>query len=1323
MATRDEFTVGWVCALPVEVAAAKATFDRIITEPLPPKPAEDTNTYVLGILDGHYVVLAHPPSGTYGSTTVSNVVALLHASFGKLRFTLLVGIGGGIPGTKEDIRLGDVVVSRPIEDRPGLLQHDSAATGKDMMHGVMTDEPSILLITAKSKTETAGYFQESRVPLYIARAVQEDPETFAYPGPEQDTLFRRDYNHVPTSEPETCELCDPGQICHRIPRENQFPVVHYGLVIASRQQIRHGTTRDKLAEEQEALCLETEAAGLEDLASCLVIRGVCDYADSHTSTLWHGYSAVAAAAYAKELISLTPTLTRTETLAATIHAMATPILDALLLTRPEVDRTSLIALKGRRVEGTCEWIAETNSYQAWLTDANAPVLWVSGRPGKGKTMLAIFLTETLQPMINSADGVLLYYFCSNRDKNRNSAVTVMRGILHQWIDRCRHLGQYAKSFFEGTETTKHTVSSFVTLWKVFLTLLQHSKPSQVVCVLDGLDECEKDSLKQLLDAIVDQLASPEEKASPQLKFVLLSRPQPAILETRLAQYLRVKLDDSQKEVSNDVKRYVEAKVKELASEQGLTEDMVQQLRQALLAGAEGTFLWVGFVANELKGRSWNDMYDVLHGIPKTLGGIYQRLLQQIDAKEELVPILHWVVLAAQPLTVDDLAAASNVARSGARVTTEDVKRRLVSCGLMVKIEANVVNLVHESAKEFFQSDQADVEGIKMFHMTQHTHAILMKSCLTLIEQTYKTSMTIREQCEQNSLLKYACAYWPEHLRHSIEVIDGQSELSRPFFQAESPLRKEWWDFYWTYERNGGGAPSFTLLHLAAYFGAVAWAAPLLGQHSKFVSRKDNLGRTPLPWAVYRGHRDMVALLLDHGARVNSKDRSRLTAFHIAVTTEHEDIVALLLDRNAYLEAEAESGETPLIRAIGAESKAIVQLLLERGARVDKWPMPPVASRLKASSGSAEELAGHLLGLQQDILDARFEKSSKKVNRAMNALSLSFRIPYLMEGVGLYFRWLSLSRPESQTVLQELVRNNRTVELRRWTQLYRSFFAQLVYARNPKRLDAMANLPSRIFEEVSTADLNPLLVVSVMVGTDCKMTAIREGWREGDLIISQTFSRWASVACRRGAEESMHYGIREFLVDFDACIQSGDRQDTSHRTLFLLTSHLAFLENEQERPIEYLTNVVADFFDGYVGSSHETAFFEDALRTYAGELALIGKNKDSHRLRLFLLSILHCSQHAGQHGQSLFLNMLSSSCLVLCQDRASSHSWLMGEAIPQQFGALISQVPSEELQVRASKTLVECLIIGRQYGLAPAVKLGDTMKAHIISVTERRASVI
>ncbi|EHK17755.1 uncharacterized protein TRIVIDRAFT_160757, partial [Trichoderma virens Gv29-8] len=1232
MASRNDYLVGWVCALPVEVAAAKATLDHIHDNLPPDQNLDDSNNYILGSLQGHNVVLAYPNFGVYGEMSVASVATQLHASFKSVRFTLMVGIAGGVPNTKEDIRLGDVVVSKSTAGWPGVVQYDvdgePVEDQNQLIRSRTPDQPTPLLLTAIGKAETAAIFDESKMAQYISEIVQKDPVAFAHPGPEQDVLFEPDYDHTTIeSEEEGCNSCNPDKMRSRQPRETQDPTVHYGLIASSQYRIRHGATRDKLVHKQGALCLETEVSGLKDASKYLVIRGICDYADSHSSKLWHAYAAAAAAAYAKEVLSFIPTVPKTTPLAANTYAEAAPVLDALLLTRPEVDRKSLITLKGRRVNGTCEWLIQHPSYQGWLADANLPILWISGGPGKGKTMLAIYITEVLQPIVDAAEDVLLYYFCSNRDKNRNTALTIMRGIIHQWIDRHPHLAQYVKSSFEGTETTKYTVSSFVSLWRVFLTLLRQSKSSQVVCVLDGLDECEKESLRQLLDAVGNYLSNSQEKPRPRLKLIFLSRPQPAILERTLGQYEQIKLDASGTEISRDIERYIFAKVTELATEQKLSEEMVTQVQQALLAGADGTFLWVGFVANELQGRSWDKINEILHRVPKGLGGVYQRLLQQIDDKEALIPILQWVVLAARPLTVDELTVATGIKASGSLTAVELTKNRLRLCGLLVKIEGNVVNLVHESAKDFFQSNQVNIKGISGFRMSHDTHRTLMRICLEHVER--------------------------------------------------------------------------------------AWAKLLISEQARAISRKDNYGRTPLCWAVNRGHRDMVELLLDHGARVNVKDRSDLTALHIAVTGQYKDIVSVLIDRGARLESKSEHGDTPLIRAIQANSREIIQILLERGACVSKLPTPPGVTSLRGPTEPMEERVEELLGLQEPIFLARYKQASRNVDMVMKTMGLSFRFPVILRLVTLYLKFIALDRWEHMSVLQELVDENRTDELREWAEQYREFFVQLVVARNPRNLTAMTDLPTQIFRAVAPGDLQALLVIAVLVGSEAKLAAVRQGWREGDAITARAFSHWAAIAYNRDAEEYLHYGVREFLSDFDACIQSGNRKENVSRTVVLLTSHFAMLENKEPRPIEYFSRVIAEFYEGYIGGSHEVELFSDANQACANELIVISESHDSHGLLLFLTSILQFAQCSQEKGQDRFLNIPSAACLILCQENAAAHRWLIGEAIPDTFSALISQQPPGSLQKRACKTLVECLIIGKQYGLAPpAVVLRQRLKQHL-----------
>ena len=91
----------------------------------------------------------------------------------------------------------------------------------------------------------------------------------------------------------------------RPPRNDEVddPMVHYGLIASANQVMKDALIRDRLSEEKGVLCFEMEAAGLMNHFPCLVIRGICDYSDSHKNKEWQGYAAMTAAAYAKDVLS------------------------------------------------------------------------------------------------------------------------------------------------------------------------------------------------------------------------------------------------------------------------------------------------------------------------------------------------------------------------------------------------------------------------------------------------------------------------------------------------------------------------------------------------------------------------------------------------------------------------------------------------------------------------------------------------------------------------------------------------------------------------------------------------------------------------------------------------------------------------------------------------------------------------------------------------------------------------------------------------------------------------------------------------------------
>jgi len=107
----ESYHVGWVCAVRTEYVAACELLDEEF--PTPPLPHHDDNAYTCGRIGDHKVVVACLPQGRYGLTSAATVAKDMRRSFPAIRFGLMVGMAGGAPSTKHDIRLGDVVVSSP----------------------------------------------------------------------------------------------------------------------------------------------------------------------------------------------------------------------------------------------------------------------------------------------------------------------------------------------------------------------------------------------------------------------------------------------------------------------------------------------------------------------------------------------------------------------------------------------------------------------------------------------------------------------------------------------------------------------------------------------------------------------------------------------------------------------------------------------------------------------------------------------------------------------------------------------------------------------------------------------------------------------------------------------------------------------------------------------------------------------------------------------------------------------------------------------------------------------------------------------------------
>jgi nucleoside phosphorylase len=303
--THDSYTVACICPMGVELAAVEAMLDEIH----PDLPSTcDKNSYTLGRMGVHNVVIAVMPE--IGNNKAATVAAQLLNDFKSIRFGLLVGIGGGIPVEDEyDIRLGDIVVSKPTTFG-GVVQFDRGKVHPDgcFERTGMLNKPPAFLAANVQKLQARHRRIGNQISIYLSEMLERYPamkeEQYFYQGMEHDLLFEAKYDHQGGGN---CRRCNRSKVVDREPREKTLPRIHYGIVGSANQVVKDAVTREKLREDLGIICVEMEAAGLMDEFPCLVIRGICDYADSHKNKRWQPYAAATAAAYAKELLSIVPT--------------------------------------------------------------------------------------------------------------------------------------------------------------------------------------------------------------------------------------------------------------------------------------------------------------------------------------------------------------------------------------------------------------------------------------------------------------------------------------------------------------------------------------------------------------------------------------------------------------------------------------------------------------------------------------------------------------------------------------------------------------------------------------------------------------------------------------------------------------------------------------------------------------------------------------------------------------------------------------------------------------------------------------------------------
>ncbi|KAJ0162771.1 Ankyrin-1, partial [Colletotrichum tanaceti] len=996
--SHDAYTVGWVCALPLEMAAAKAMLDDK-NQSLAMNP-NDSNVYTFGRIGAHNVVIACLPSGQYGTNSAAVVANNMRWSFPSIHIGLMVGIGGGVPN-KVDIRLGDVVVSNPTGDSSGVVQYDfgkAVNEGRFERIGTLNKPPQSIL-TAVSELRAIHEIRPNQIPAILAHMEMRNPymSKYLYKSMDEDRLFEAFYEHA---SGDTCEDCDMSKAAERKPRpEPHVPKIHYGIIASGNQVMKNGKTRDRLAKDLGLICFEMEAAGLMDNFPCLVVRGICDYSDSHKAKRWQRYAAATAAAYAKELLCV-----------ITPHRdyNLTPQTAEMLLASLKFDQIDKrqVNIKAAHAK-TCEWLTKHPDYTAWMDrqkySQHHGFLWIKGKPGAGKSTLMKFAFGRAKRRKGTGGLLISFFFNARGEGLEKSTLGMYRSLLHQLLENMLDL----QTLLEDPDLAPLAQPGFdswdlVELKTLFRNAVRGLGQRQLTCFIDALDECDDNEVSDMVRCFED-LGQYAVQNDIRFYVCFSSRHYPYI---DILHGQKLVLED-QAGHKKDLDDYVRSKIR--AGSGPKSDEVITEI----LRKASGVFMWVVLVVDILnkeygKGRLFA-VKRRLEEISPELSKLFQDIIRR-DQEDmgDMLLCIQLLLYSQRPLTREEyyFAVASGLEPETLgewdpeHITHEFMDRLIVdsSKGLAetTRSDDRTVQFIHESVRDFLLKDNGlrdlwpdlgdDFEGRSHDRLKDccHTYAT-QTNILTYLPEDKFLLQTSGEDAQRakgevaerfpfleyatNQVLYHADAAAahaiPQHNFLEGFAVDDWIQMNNLFEKAKVRRHKP---------------ASTSILYIAAAKGLTELVVASLRRHPDIDIVGGRYGY-PIFAALIQGHDNTAVALLDaitnklqHNGvdpssgleirsagyatspSLNYKDSKGRTILYYAANSKRIAIAQRLLElgMSPYFRSK-DSTVSPLVRAAEKDNEAFLRLILDK--RTELQTNPTRARSPSALTSSSEEQGG------------------------------------------------------------------------------------------------------------------------------------------------------------------------------------------------------------------------------------------------------------------------------------------------------------------------------------------------------------------------------
>ena len=523
------------------------------------------------------------------------------------------------------------------------------------------------------------------------------------------------------------------------------------------------------------------------------------------------------------------------------------------------------------------------------------------------------------------------------------------------------------------------------LKRVLLSLCDYSPAERLYLIIDAVDESNDKDRREILELLFSLCLKTKNCV---VKVFVASRPV-GTLESRIDELNFIRLQDQTK---LDIFRFASDFLKRLKFTGFLDKAMQYIVDNAQGVFLWVKLVGEELLTYYEEGRAENEVFDFLKSLPTELENFYEHMLHKMGRNrtdlQTGVKMFRFVLFAYRPLTASELLHALGIPdKPDTEFVASDEffhefiprERRITLCGgnfleirqhlgtttsemFQRSFKANEpagtsrVQVMHQTVREFFLRSNGCVASSEFRVSKKDAHICISITCIRYLmlcvvdmkkmhpgikSWTWKNFEGFAQYLNDRPLASYALSYLKAHidgccgdtavLRLTSQFID---ELTCD--QAEYLLER--WVKSHLYKtrlsrKGSGAAEDFRnkALHAAVRKG-LPRAVEMLLIAGADANSKDELGWTPLWWAVEQGHNDMVKLLLETGkADIESEDKDGRTPLSWAAGEGHEDMVKLLLETGKVnIESKDEYGRTPLLWAAERGREGVVRQLLETG---------------------------------------------------------------------------------------------------------------------------------------------------------------------------------------------------------------------------------------------------------------------------------------------------------------------------------------------------------------------------------------------------------